>query len=1294
MPIYNASGALKVYGDQAGNIEVRQTGSLVNQRAFFLDFSGSAVQSVTTSGNGVVIALTGGTGSSSGESFFFSRTAGVIEQSGSLHMSGAGLFKSGLTGALNVLPSGAPFLNAGSNITLSTASNGQITINAVTGSAGAAGATNEIQYNLAGALTASSNLWVDAGNVLHVSGNISASQTVRAAALSGSLTRLSNGLSYLLSTGSLTLTTNSSGQVVISASYGNVSGPASSTDNALVRWDGTGGTVIQNSSMAVLTDLGNLILSSSSGSAVVVTSSIDFASRSTNVPHHEGRLFYDQNEHAMAYYNDSTEMTIQLGQENVIRVWNGSGATIANGSACYVSGAQDNEFRIAVGLAVASTASRARVIGVATNDIPNNTHGYITGWGLVNGVNLSAFNDADTLYLSDTTPGGYRNTPPPAGNYLSTVGYVQHSGSSDGRIFVKIVADATEQIGALSQGVTGLYNGGALSTNSVSASRIDISAGSGVVVDTQSSPVFPIVTFVSWAASSSVAITNIASSSFTYIMMTQSGSVFQVSDRLPTPQEARANIVLGRVGHPTHVTASALSRPYAAVQPVASFFDFAVAVGPFNITGHEYVASGSSLFVNRTSGSLYAFGHNFQNNVNAPNTINLSSSYSIPLSYRYRDGSGGWITSSSNGVDPSVYDDGDGVRGAVGTSQWTIQRFYLSSTGATVVYLGQTRYGTFSVAQAAIEDPVQVDPALGETIFRGWLVVRGNTTNLSDTANNLFVNAANGPGGAQVAGSSGVTDHGGLLGLEDDDHTQYLLVSGSRAMAGNLNMGAFAIGNVSTFKVDSFQETTGSATFKSIVNIQGNTTITGNLGVRSNSPSSSLHVSGNISVQDEVRFWNNASNRYVGFQAPTTIPSSVTWIWPSSSGDVDSVLTLTASNQLVWKSVTSSAVPATYWYSDVSGIAKTTGSIEVTGSALIKTNLNVTGSSIFSGSATFYSGLSGSLTRLSNGNSYLVAGTNVTISSASNGSVTISATGGSGDVLWFSPSNENVRTTGSIEVSGSALIKTNLNVTGSSNFNGVATFTSGLSGSLTQLSNGLSYIVAGANVTVTSQSNGSITIASTGGSGDVLWFSPSNENVRTTGSIEVTGSALIKQNLNVTGSSTFSGSATFYSGLSGSLTRLSNGLSYIVAGTNVTVTSASNGSITISATGGSGGRTFLWNANGENDFFAVTTGSSGFDISASFDGVRRVNTAATIGSAFGMLLEAGTAGSSSVEVYRRRGSTMTRLVSFNIPFSAGDYSITSGTLHTTDLEVGDLLYSQFTGIMTGGRDLSFEVNAS
>ena len=49
-------------------------------------------------------------------------------------------------------------------------------------------------------------------------------------------------------------------------------------------------------------------------------------------------------------------------------------------------------------------------------------------------------------------------------------------------------------------------------------------------------------------------------------------------------------------------------------------------------------------------------------------------------------------------------------------------------------------------------------------------------------------------GSVQVVARSmfneGILDHGGLLGVADDDHTQYLLVDGTRAMTGDLDVGS------------------------------------------------------------------------------------------------------------------------------------------------------------------------------------------------------------------------------------------------------------------------------------------------------------------------------------------------------------------------------------------------------------------------------------------------------------------------------------------------------------------------
>ena len=57
----------------------------------------------------------------------------------------------------------------------------------------------------------------------------------------------------------------------------------------------------------------------------------------------------------------------------------------------------------------------------------------------------------------------------------------------------------------------------------------------------------------------------------------------------------------------------------------------------------------------------------------------------------------------------------------------------------------------------------------------------------------FFIGLAQGVGG----------DHGAHTGLGDDDHSQYLLASGTRAMAGDLDMGGFDILDIGAIHDDS-----------------------------------------------------------------------------------------------------------------------------------------------------------------------------------------------------------------------------------------------------------------------------------------------------------------------------------------------------------------------------------------------------------------------------------------------------------------------------------------------------------
>jgi hypothetical protein len=119
--------------------------------------------------------------------------------------SGDNTFSGGLTGSLQEVSSGIPYLLAGTNIQLTTGSNGQITIVSTGVSPGAAGSDTEIQFNDGGSSLGSDSTFVFDKN----------SNTLTVPNMSGSLTQLSDGTSYLIQSGGIRLTTESNGSITI-----------------------------------------------------------------------------------------------------------------------------------------------------------------------------------------------------------------------------------------------------------------------------------------------------------------------------------------------------------------------------------------------------------------------------------------------------------------------------------------------------------------------------------------------------------------------------------------------------------------------------------------------------------------------------------------------------------------------------------------------------------------------------------------------------------------------------------------------------------------------------------------------------------------------------------------------------------------------------------------------------------------------------------------------------------------------------------------------------------------------
>jgi hypothetical protein len=169
-------------------------------------------------------------------------------------------------------------------------------------------------------------------------------------------------------------------------------------------------------------------------------------------------------------------VTLQLGQENVVRVVNKVGVNLLEANYQVVRVRTQAEGgaagqRLAVKLAQADTkANHSGVLGLVTEDINNNQEGFITTFGNINKVNTTGslqgetWNDGDDLWLSPTVAGGVTNIEPSV--HPVKLGYVVYAHQNNGKIFVK-VDEGVDQLDELHDvKISSATNGDVLTYNS------------------------------------------------------------------------------------------------------------------------------------------------------------------------------------------------------------------------------------------------------------------------------------------------------------------------------------------------------------------------------------------------------------------------------------------------------------------------------------------------------------------------------------------------------------------------------------------------------------------------------------------------------------------------------------------------------------------------------------------------------------------------------------------------------------------------------------------------------------
>ena len=165
----------------------------------------------------------------------------------------------------------------------------------------------------------------------------------------------------------------------------------------------------------------------------------------------------------------------------------------------------------------------------------------------------------------------------------------------------------------------------------------------------------------------------------------------------------------------------------------------------------------------------------------------------------YRDGSGGWITIDSTGVDivpNDTWDDNSGTLAAT-TAGWFTKHLVmimgqLEQAEEYFLIYAQAEYETLLEAE---EGDLPTPPG-----FLSGSIVRISSIITQEGTDNVVQIRDERPRiGFSPSATAGSASHSELLNLASDDHPQYFLADGNRAMGGNLNMGGNDVVNAGTY---------------------------------------------------------------------------------------------------------------------------------------------------------------------------------------------------------------------------------------------------------------------------------------------------------------------------------------------------------------------------------------------------------------------------------------------------------------------------------------------------------------
>ena len=317
--------------------------------------------------------------------------------------------------------------------------------------------------------------------------------------------------------------------------------------------------------------------------------------------------------------------------------------------------------------------------------------------------------------------------------------------------------------------VSGVYDGGILSYGT--GLNVNISSGSGFLEDSTG-----YITEVTWASQSIALPIN----SRRFIYFTESGTA-ALSASQP---DHRLNILLGSASSNSTEIEILDKSPLFSTHFGNNVTDFHRDVHGSTFVSGCLAAEVGTRTIAIGSG-FYYFGEN---------KFKPSGGSPVTFTQFHQNGSAWVRTTGLTQINNTSYDTGTGTLVPLTAAYFAKHVMYVVGEGANEKYfvvIAQQQYSSLVLVEAAAL-PTPPEFFMDGVIRVASFIVHEGVTNIVETLDERPTMMY------RASTLSAASTHGNLLGLSIDDHQQYLLVNGNRAMAGTLNMSTNNITNLGT----------------------------------------------------------------------------------------------------------------------------------------------------------------------------------------------------------------------------------------------------------------------------------------------------------------------------------------------------------------------------------------------------------------------------------------------------------------------------------------------------------------